>query len=172
MLVWRRLSNMQLSRCDINGYRQICLRTFIALLRWYNFETKTYYFHHSLAISLIATVFGGIHCAGWKFVFPSHTEKIIWRVASSIISLIPCVIFIALIPATLWVYKINHGLPASKTTQVLAGIGTQVWRLVRKVLPIYLLARVILLLEAFIALRDLPQGAYVQVKWLRFVPHI
>jgi len=37
---------------------------------------------------------------------------------------------------------------------------------------LYIIARIILLILPFVALRALPPGAYVQLNWVSFLPHI
>jgi hypothetical protein len=37
----------------------------------------------------ITVAFGGIHCIGWTFTFPSSTERTLWRVASLSITCVP-----------------------------------------------------------------------------------
>ena len=47
------------------------------------------------------------------------------------------------------------------------------WGLIAFVLvPLYIIARMILLVLPFVALRALPPGAYVQLDWVSFLPHI
>ena len=38
-----------------------------------------------ITTAIVATLFGGINCAGWNFPFLSHAELIIWRVSCLII---------------------------------------------------------------------------------------
>lgn len=38
-----------------------------------------------------AFVFGGIHCLAWNFVFPSHPEAVLWRIASIGSAVIPII---------------------------------------------------------------------------------
>ena len=40
---------------------------------------------------IVATLFGGIHCAGWNFTFPSQAELISWPVSSLIIVIVPSI---------------------------------------------------------------------------------
>ncbi|KAI9449653.1 hypothetical protein F5148DRAFT_1370990 [Russula earlei] len=42
-----------------------------------------------LIVIVVASIFGGIHCIGWSFTFPSITERTLWRVASVSITVIP-----------------------------------------------------------------------------------
>ena len=37
---------------------------------------------------------------------------------------------------------------------------------------LYIIARIVLLVLPFVALRALPPGAYVQVNWVSFLPHM
>jgi len=38
---------------------------------------------HGLLLMALGSIFGGIHCAGWNFSFPTYAEQKLWRVASS-----------------------------------------------------------------------------------------
>jgi hypothetical protein len=46
---------------------------------WHDYATPLTLFIGSI---LVATVFGGIHCIGWSFDFPSYTEQLLWRISS------------------------------------------------------------------------------------------
>ena len=37
-------------------------------------------------ISVVGVVFGGIHCAGWFFNFPSNVEAMLWQVSSAVLT--------------------------------------------------------------------------------------
>ena len=41
------------------------------------------------ALVLVALIFGGIHCIGWSFHFPSHAEQLLWRMSSIAITANP-----------------------------------------------------------------------------------
>ncbi|KIJ94277.1 hypothetical protein K443DRAFT_110726 [Laccaria amethystina LaAM-08-1] len=103
---------------------------------------------------VVATLFGSIHCAGWNFSFPSHAELIIWRVSSLIIVIVPCTFFLPPL-----VIRIKR--PVEVDT-MLYGLG----------IVIYVLARLILLVEALTSLRHLPPGAYTVVEWTALLLHM
>ena len=108
--------------------------------------------------SIVAMLFGGIHCAGWNFPFPSHAELIIWRVSSLIILTVPCT-------GVLLAVAIDVNEDARSVIYVLDCVfifGT----------VIYVLARLTLFVEAFIALRHLPPGAYSVVDWTALLLHM
>lgn len=109
------------------------------------------------AIALtFAIVFGAIHCIAWSFVFPSHAEKLLWRISAVALVGVPAIyiVFIALIAFS------KDALAAPVVLLAVLGI------------PFYLLARVVLLVLAFTTLRSLPPTALETVHWITFIPHI
>ena len=108
-------------------------------------------------ISVVGVVFGGIHCAGWFFYFPSTDEAMLWRVSSAILTgiafLLPLFFYLIMEASSdgfRWLVFI---------TGVLAFIA-------------YVVSRLFLLVEAFISLRYLTPGMLALVKWTSFIPHI
>ena len=108
---------------------------------------------------IVAMLFGGIHCTGWNFPFPSHAELIIWRVSSLIILIVPWIGVLVAVEAVMddIIPNIIQG-----TTMVILVFG----------LAIYVLARLTLFVVAFIALRHLPPGAYAVVEWTALLLHM
>lgn len=109
------------------------------------------------AIALIfAMIFGAVHCIAWSFMFPSHTEKLLWRISAVALVGVPAIyiVFVVLIACEVdWL---------AKPTLLLSTVG----------IPFYLLARVTLLVLAFTTLRDLPPNAYETIHWMTFIPHV
>ncbi|KDR83299.1 hypothetical protein GALMADRAFT_57570 [Galerina marginata CBS 339.88] len=101
-----------------------------------------------MVFPVVGVLFGSIHCAGWHLSFISPVERKIWRA---------CSIAITAIPAIGLVYYYFH---------LFVDI------LVAVLPPIYVLARVALLVEAVIALRNLQPGVLPVVEWTSFLPHI
>jgi hypothetical protein len=105
----------------------------------------------------VSMIFGGIHCIAWSFSFPSHAEQHLWRISSVAITGIP--LFIALIS---FLFQFSTPL-----------IITNLFIILLVLSPIfYLLARVALLVLAFMALRSLPHSALQTVQWTTFIPHV
>ncbi|PPQ80725.1 hypothetical protein CVT25_001845 [Psilocybe cyanescens] len=125
----------------------------------------------SLIICLIGVIIGAIHCAGWDFIFPSQAEMLIWRVSSTLIFAYPS-IFVLVQLTNIGCYTIFETHTSSGFAYRTIIRGTAFLSTLLKGLPIYLLVKTMLLMEAFIALRHLPDGAFVQVEWTRFLPHI
>lgn len=117
---------------------------------------------HAFGISASGILFGVIHIAGWNFDFPSHTDRMIWRVSS--------VLIVALLPPSLlpffWncysqtfnLYRIS--LRRERFAQMFALICGF----------IYTLARLALLAETFRSLAYMPPPAYIST-WTENVPH-
>ena len=54
---------------------------------------------------LISTVFGGLHCVAWSFEFPSYIERLLWRIASIVITSAPLIVFTC---AIVYMHYSNH----------------------------------------------------------------
>ncbi|KDR77205.1 hypothetical protein GALMADRAFT_246490 [Galerina marginata CBS 339.88] len=121
----------------------------------------------SSATAIIATVFGALHCAAWFFAFPTHIELIIWRTCSALISIIPLGMLLLFLT-----YFPGQDMRPRSTSRRLFGILWTILSIFMFSLPIYVIARLFLLGEAFAALRYLPPDALAVVDWLSFLPHI
>jgi hypothetical protein len=45
-----------------------------------------------VVFALFGVIFGGLHCVGWSFEFPTHTEQTLWRSTSLAITAIPLIV--------------------------------------------------------------------------------
>ena len=104
---------------------------------------------------VVGGVFGGIHCVGWFFDFPSSAEAMLWRVSSAVLTgialLTPIIGFFLAILSTVREY---FGLALSAI-----------------IILVYVVSRLLLIVEAFISLRHLTPGMLALVKWTSFIPH-
>ncbi|KAF7971163.1 hypothetical protein HWV62_21988 [Athelia sp. TMB] len=108
------------------------------------------------AIALVfAMVFGAVHCAAWSFAFPTHSEKLIWRIASVALVGVPA-IYIALI--ILYAFELKRLV---KHFLLLSLVG----------IPFYIAARIALFVLAFTTLRSLSPEALETVHWTTIIPH-
>ncbi|KAI9508453.1 hypothetical protein F5148DRAFT_905941 [Russula earlei] len=112
-----------------------------------------------VAVLAITLTFGGIHCIGWLFSFPSSAEQTLWRFASVTITAAPI-----LFPA----YHLIVRLEDSGHVYVAGflALGFLLSPL------LYMLSRLVLLVLPFLSLRSLPPAAYHVVHWTSFIPHI
>ena len=119
-------------------------------------------FCHIFFLSALASIFGGIHCVGWNFSFPSYFQQMLWRVASLAVAILPLIalpicIFVAIICKC-----ILHHTGVFKLGFTLANAVA---------VPIYLAARIILLGQAIALLRHLPPTALKAINWAQYYPH-
>ena len=123
-------------------------------------DVKVAYFFF---MPVVGVVFGGIHCAGWFFNFPSSDEAMLWRVSSAVLTgaafLLPLLVYFFL--------EIDDSSLADSFP--LVDLATPVFTII---LLVYVVSRLILLVEAFISLRQLTPGMLALVKWTSFIPHI
>lgn len=122
----------------------------------------------SLIAIVLGMVFGAIHCAGWNLQSPSVVEGHMWRIASVVI--VVCPLSIALMPviapvitavAVMWILC---GPPTNHVASTVA--------LFSFFCSMYVMARLFTLLEAFLALCDLPVSATYAVQWTTILPHV
>ncbi|THU87664.1 hypothetical protein K435DRAFT_681266 [Dendrothele bispora CBS 962.96] len=107
----------------------------------------------------LASVFGLIHCLPWYFHFPTDQEQMLWRVCALLVTVLP----ITFIPMIDVIRKVIQSLPYPLR-----------WFFAMFVLvsPMYIAARIILLVLALIEFRALSPSAYQAVQWSTFIPHL
>jgi hypothetical protein len=112
---------------------------------------------YMIMMSVVGVVFGGIHCIGWFFNFPSSEEAMLWRVSSAVITGIAF-----LFPMLIYLLRTLRQWTGENFENIFFTI----------ILLVYVASRLVLLVEAFISLRHLTPGMLALVKWTSFVPHI
>ena len=113
-------------------------------------------------LPVVGGVFGGIHCAGWYFDFPSSAEAMLWRVSSAVLTGIAFLSSMFLV-FVLFLSKFINSV--SLRDHFYATVSTIM-------LLVYVVSRLLLLVEAFISLRHLTPGMLALVTWTSFIPHI
>lgn len=109
-----------------------------------------------LAFALAAVFVGGIHCAAWNFLFPSPIERLLWRIASILVLVVP---LLEVLPT-----GIGHIMTNSE-----ARIG---WIVIYVIPGLYATFRLFLIIEMFVSLRGVPPEVYHQLPWSDFIPHL
>ena len=115
--------------------------------------------------------YGGIHAAAWDVYFPTKTEQLLWRGSSLFIAssgllwiLINMLARSSKFIKTYWIQVAS--LRAHWTSLVGLGFLATVCGL------LYILARVYLVLEAFISLRRLQAATFETIEWTNVIPHL
>jgi len=128
--------------------------------------------------TLITVGFGGIHCIGWSFNFPSHAEQVLWRISSISITAIPlgllAIIFVefplpifsmGMVTNLLYIIILMI-IPDHMRVAVVSG------SLIILLSFLYILSRMLLLVLSLTTLRSLPSSAFQTVEWTTFLPHV
>ncbi|KAJ6565615.1 hypothetical protein DFH09DRAFT_1157669 [Mycena vulgaris] len=105
----------------------------------------------------VGSIFGTIHCAAWHTDFPSTDEMLMWRVCSLMVTVIPMLLAGLLI--------LGMTLENDMIQKIFGAIFAAV-------APIYIIIRLFLIILPFITLHKLPPGAFADVNWSVYVPHL
>ena len=117
---------------------------------------------HALLLLALASVFGGIHCAGWDFPFPTYPEQMLWHAVSLVVTTIPVGLFtIAFIVGITFLIAKSLGTLDSRSNvrHIMASSYFSIVAL------IYASARLILLGQAIALLWHQPPNASIAVDW-------
>lgn len=139
------------------------------------------------AIALAVGLYGGLHVLARSSHFPSFIEKVMWWVSSILIAGSGAVAFIwilidelptrwkSIFPTQLWtkLYNISQRNSWEKTYYSLQHIYLQTIFCGACVMGLaYVFARIFIVVEAFISLRDLPIEVYETPNWTQLIPHL
>ncbi|KAL9009952.1 MAG: hypothetical protein Q9173_005068 [Seirophora scorigena] len=128
-----------------------------------------------LAVGLVWIGYAGVHLSAWNFEFPTVTELLVWRISSLVMAGSMVVFWITgnrksyLLLSYIWPSKKDHMEKISSerakisTAQIVLGAVTTLS---------YLAARIILIVQVFLAFRKAPRGIFVTVEWTEFLPHV
>ncbi|KAN0084429.1 hypothetical protein V8E55_007933 [Tylopilus felleus] len=108
-----------------------------------------------MGISCLATwtILGALHLIAWNFDFPTETEKILWRVASIVLTVTPFV-FVPVFGAMEDCLKSTQDYLAP----ILVILG--------------IISRMLLVGLMLASLRSLPPSAYQTIPWTAYIPHL
>ena len=124
-------------------------------------RTKSDRYSRMVVFSFFGVIFGGLHCIGWDFTYPTSFEQHLWRATSLAITAIPLV-----------VAPIDYILDNFELNSRFAKVVRHVLDLVMTILLfIYVPARLSLIAQALALLRNQPQTAFIAVDWAQYIPH-
>jgi squalene monooxygenase len=123
---------------------------------------------------VVSVVHAGLHVLCWSFPFPTQTEKILWRASS--LTLLAVTAIGGLVPVLstrpwfdfsfsllmIWVREARKPTFPRRWFFSLVADSTYV---------LYILARLVILVEIFATFRAMPEDVYSDVNWASFWPH-
>jgi len=127
---------------------------------FYSPTTKSDKYSRMVVFAIFGVIFGGLHCVGWNFTYPTAFEQHLWRASSLAITAIPLIV--APIDYLLENYELDKGF-VKVVRLTLDPIMTIL-------LFIYAPARLTLIGQAFALLRKQPEDAFFAVDWNQYIP--
>ncbi|GKT51303.1 uncharacterized protein ColSpa_11484 [Colletotrichum spaethianum] len=128
-------------------------------------------------LALTAAAYGGLHLSGWFDHFPTQIERKLWLIASLVIACSGVALWIFFLARQVWPWFdvfVSGAAPGARLT----GANYQKpWMKRAKsvvlvsILVVFVAARVFLVVEAFINLREAPSALYETPEWSDFFPH-
>lgn len=119
---------------------------------------------HFVGLGGGGALFGGVHLAAWNFRFPTSVERLLWRISCTYLVAFP------LVGTLIYVVVLHY---ARKEKVMTEGRMDKMLRPMGWVtIPIYLLARLYLLVEIFRCLAYPPPNVFVNVSWPSIIPHL
>ncbi|KAG1896117.1 uncharacterized protein F5891DRAFT_1055173 [Suillus fuscotomentosus] len=111
-------------------------------------------------------LFAAMHTLGWNFVFPSHAERILWRMS-----------FVgkaglSLTMWSLWYLDTRPSEYKGLSGKALYFLSVNLMKIIGVLGVIYILARFAIITLIMLSLRSLPQGVYDTIAWTKFIPHV
>ena len=116
-----------------------------------------------VGMGLGGALFGAIHFAAWNFEFPTPLERLLWRIS--------CVLLLTLPPAGTSVYwMVQHvakqrGIPDAVINRLLKPMAYMI-------MPLYIGARLFLIVEVFRDLAFPAPSVFQTVQWPIAIPHV
>ncbi|KJA18689.1 hypothetical protein HYPSUDRAFT_69749 [Hypholoma sublateritium FD-334 SS-4] len=111
-------------------------------------------------IGMIATVFGLVHLVPSFFLhdYP-HTTLLLWRISAAFITV-----------QSIFTSSVSYmrDMMMSSPSWLVVSIGL----LLGVSYPLYIVARLALIILAFVSLHDLPPNAYLTIDWISSIPHL
>ncbi|KAK0229403.1 hypothetical protein EDD85DRAFT_974618, partial [Armillaria nabsnona] len=132
---------------------------------------------------VIGSLFGAFHCVAWSFSFPSHAEMVLWRLSSItiLIGLFVAGHLAGIFIIMEWVDPEWTSKPVSVFLRAWRDDEISTWPFILTCISVfmmivtiisYIVARITLIILAFLQLRSLPQLAFCAVQWTTYIPHM
>jgi len=129
---------------------------------FYSPTTKSDKYLRMVVFAIFGVIFGGLHCIGWNFSYPTTFKQYLWRASTLAITIIPLIV--APIDYILENYELDKGF--------LKVVRLTLDLIMTILLFIYVPARLTLIGQAFALLRKQPPDAFLAVDWNQYIPHL
>ncbi|KAJ8114758.1 hypothetical protein OPT61_g3433 [Boeremia exigua] len=116
-------------------------------------------------VAFAGAAYGGLHLAAWNDYFPTTIERIMWiacSCATGLTGLVLALFFLATNQLPQLEAAESHVRNSKKFRMF--------WKWV--LIPLFMTARVFIVVEAFICLRRQPEAIYITPEWSNYFPHL
>jgi hypothetical protein len=117
-------------------------------------------------LAVCGILYGGVHLTAWNSHFPTGIEKLLFRLAATAVTGAGVLLWVAYLVRQILGLN-NYDESFVFTLVVLVAVVLIPYGVVAACV-----ARVYLVVEAFMSFRSLPLGAYTTVNWVVFLPHV
>lgn len=128
-----------------------------------------------IAALVICMFYGAAHCSAWNFIFPSPTERLLWRIAC-IDTVAGVISLLSLFSIAVYLHEHDSKSLIKAFFTVEAGMMSWFYRMVITFgilnVPLFVLSRMYIIVETFLSLRHVQKGVYKTVEWAEYIPHI
>lgn len=116
-------------------------------------------------VAFAGAAYGGLHLAAWNDFFPTVAERWLWMscaLATGASGVLLALFFLASQKVKAFEY-LEHFIRNSKAIK---------WISASIITPLFLTARIFIVVEAFISLRSQPADIYKTPEWSEYIPHL
>ena len=145
----------------------------------------------ALTLSLLGSLYGGIHLALWNYDFPTSLETFLWRFSAATLGSASVLFLLVALLVTAYdgdekYYSERREEREEREEQAEESHGNDalwfgcfvlLWMFLLSVVVaavlLYIFARILIVVESFISLRHVPIGVYEGgLGWSRYIPHL
>ncbi|KAF8539509.1 hypothetical protein BDD12DRAFT_882216 [Trichophaea hybrida] len=137
----------------------------------------------SIGVFIVFAAYAGVHMSAWNYKFPTTVDGLIWKVS--------CICIMAgSVAAIPWLgmveiyvgkaeYSLRQVMPlywqrledsfGRGSVSYTLGCGWNIFSVI--MIPLFLCARMAIVVESFISVWKVPEGVYATVVWTQYIPH-
>lgn len=116
-------------------------------------------------VAFAGAAYGGLHLAAWNDFFPTSVERYMWISCACTTGLTGLVLALFFL-ATNQIQQLEAAESHIRNSKKLRALGK--WVLV----PLFMTARIFIVVEAFVCLRRQPAAVYKTPEWSNYFPHL
>jgi len=154
----------------------------------------------SLGLGIVSAAYGGLHASEWNSFFPTRVECYLWRISAVVVPVVGIGIAVTgnldWERINLFLYGIQEGFldranadvqVEARVPRILSHLRKFLFSMLSVVFKVlfsvsraifmasvifYIFCRMVLVVQAFVSVRELPLDAYRTPAWTQLLPHL